>query len=155
MATSSADKPRTRILCLGNDLLADDGVGLLVGRELSRAHPFGLDVVESAESGIRLLDHLLDVERVIVVDALETSKLPPGTILEFKEGDFGRSGATSAHYLSLFDALAAGRDLGLPVAKEVRIYAVAVADGRTLGGQMHPGVRKAAVDLVRRVMLPL
>ena len=46
-----------RILCLGNELLADDAFGLVAAEELRRRFP-QLDVVFTTDSGFHLIDYL-------------------------------------------------------------------------------------------------
>lgn len=140
-----------RLLCLGNDVLADDAFGIRVAERLCAEASDAVDVVPCMESGIRLLDHLLGVPRVIVIDTVLTGRVPPGTILTFREEDVQYTPGTSAHYIGLFEALALGRRLELPVAREVVIIAVEAADCRTLGGEMDPAVERAIPEVIGRV----
>ena len=49
----------TVVLALGNDILGDDAVGFHAARSL-RSEPWeGVDVVETGEAGLALLDHLV------------------------------------------------------------------------------------------------
>lgn len=142
----------TRVLCLGNELLADDAFGLAVGRQVREFAP---DVVCSEESGLSLLDHVQNVARLLVVDTIITGQAPPGTIHQFGWEGIETAAGTSPHYLGLFDTLRLGRQLGLPVPTEVRILAVEAADCTTLGGPMHPAVAEAVAEvtaIVRRVL---
>jgi hydrogenase maturation protease len=143
---------KTRVLCLGNDLMADDGVGPTVARSLRSLHLPGVDVVETPESGLRLLDHL-ETERLIVVDAVSSGGDPPGTIYVLDPEHLPSAHGVSPHYAGLQEALLLGRALGLAVAGEVTILAVETADCRTVGGSMDPNVKRAAlriVDLIRQ-----
>jgi len=140
----------TRVLCLGNDVLADDAFGLAVAAELKRRYP-GMDVVESMESGVRLLDDVLGVSRVIVVDTVQTGRVPPGTVMVLDADEIESVGGNSPHYMGLFEAIELGRCLGLSVAQEIEIVAVEAADCLTIGGAMHPDVRGAIEPVVRRV----
>jgi hydrogenase maturation protease len=150
MDASSVSRHEARVLCLGNDILADDALGIRVAEELRSHLPESVDVVDSAESGLRLLDHLLDVPKVVVIDTVQTGRSAPGTIHELAEGSFTAVAGNSPHQLGLFDALALGRLLGMPVAEELVILAVEAADCCTLGGEMHPAVRDAIPRVVER-----
>lgn len=145
----SAATEGVRVLALGNDLLADDGAGILVAEELRRRFP-ALDVVVSGESGFRLLDSALGVARLVVVDTVRTGA-PPGTIHVVREEDVDHVPGGSPHYVGLFEALRAGRAMALPVPGDVLIVAVEPADCETLGGPLHPDVEQAlpkVADLV-------
>jgi len=143
-----------RVLCLGNDLLADDAFGLLVARQL-RAQLPGIEVVETMESGFRLLDYTLGAASLLVIDTVLTGKARPGTVHVLSEAEFASAPGGSPHYLGLFETLALGRRLGLPVPSEVVILAVEAADCLTIGGAIDPAVQAAlpvVVDLARKLI---
>ena len=140
----------TRVLCLGNALLADDAFGIVVAEQLRRRRP-DLEVRESSTSGFDLLDDTLGAGRLIVVDIVQSGALAPGTISIFREGDVRTVPGGSPHYVGLFEALRLGRALGLAVPDDVTIIAVEPADCRTVGGEMDASVR-AAVGKVMRII---
>ncbi len=141
-----------RVLCLGNDILADDCFGLKVASELRAMNLDGLEIVEAATSGFDLLDYTLDTPLLVVVDTVQTGKAAPGTIYEFKEGDMLVPHGSSPHYIGLFEALAAGRKLGLAVAPKMTILAVEAFDCLTIGGGMHQAVESAISTVAGRVV---
>jgi len=146
--------PPLRLLGLGNDILADDAVGILAAREIERLALPGLDVVTSSESGLSLLDHIQDVDRLIVIDSIPTARAEPGTIHVVREHEVAGPPGGSPHFIGLFETLALGRALGLRVPAEVTIIAVEAADCLTLGGPMHPAVAAAiprVIELVREI----
>jgi hydrogenase maturation protease len=144
-------EPEARILCLGNDLLADDAVGLEVARRLEAAVPSSVEVVRSMESGLHLLDYFLGVPQVVVVDAIETGTVPPGTVLEFDLEDVDPAPGSSPHTLGLFDAHRIARELDLPVAERLDVICVEIADTRTMGADLHPAVAGAIPEMIERV----
>lgn len=141
----------TRILCLGNDLLADDAFGGAVAAQFRSLSPTGVDVVETAAAGFALFDHLLGAARLVVIDTILTGTAAPGTLHVFREADLAAVPGGSPHYVGLFETLALGRKLGLPVPEEVVIVAVEAADCVTVGGSMHPAVAAALPDVVELV----
>jgi hydrogenase maturation protease len=142
-----------RILCLGNELLADDAFGSVAAEEL-RQRFAEMEVVFTTEAGFHLIDYLSDVGLLVVVDSVQTSNVPPGTLLVFRDADVKSHPGLSPHYVGLFETLQLARKLLLPVPAEVIILAVEVADCLTLGGQMHAAVRSAVglvVELVQEI----
>lgn len=142
-----------RVLCLGNDLLADDALGFRVARALRRElgdrELPGIDIVETPEFGFALLDYLQDVRTVVVIDTVVTGTVEPGTLYRISQDeDWQTAPGASPHYVGLFEALAAGRALGLPVAVEVVILAVEASDVVTVGGSMSPAVEASVPRLV-------
>lgn len=140
-----------RILCLGNDILADDCLGLKVAERLKQLELFGVEVVEAATSGFDLLDYTLDTPFLIVVDSVQTNRAEPGTIFELQEGGVMTTHGGSPHYIGLFEALATGRKLGLPVPPRMMILAVEAFDCLTIGGYMHYAVEDAVHAVVSRI----
>jgi len=137
----------TRVLCLGNPLLADDAFGAAVAAALPGCVPAEVEVVHSDLTGFGLLDDLLGTTRLIIVDTVRTERSPPGTVYIVREGDLRTAPGPSPHYVGIFEMLSLARLLRLPAPREVVILAVEASDCITVGGAMHPAVR-AAVPLV-------
>jgi len=142
---------RPLVLGLGNDLLADDAVGILAARELKERLGVQADVVESALSGLALLDLLIGYRRAIIIDAIHTSRASPGTITRLSREDLSRVLAPTPHYAGLPELFALARRLELEFPQELVIFAVEVEDPLTIGGAMTPAVRRALPELVAQV----
>ena len=144
----------TRVLCLGNELLADDALGAVVAEQLRQILPGTLEVVFTSAMGFDLLDDVLGASRLLVVDTIETGTKPPGTVHLLREEDVQTVPGESPHYIGLFETLKLGRKLQLDVPKDVIIIAVEPADCLTVGGAMTPAVKEAVplvVNLVQRL----
>lgn len=142
-----------RILCLGNDLLADDAFGLVVAEELRRRFP-QMDVVFTTDSGFQLIDYLAEIELLVVVDSVQTGGAVPGTLYVLRSSDIKSTYGPSPHYVGLLETLELARELLLSVPKDVIILAVEASDCLTLGGKMHEAVRSAVpvtADLVAEI----
>ena len=183
MAASTAGSPPpnagpTRVLCLGNDLIADDALGIVAARWLCRRlagvgvplppgpgldpaattwvfdHPRAgaVEVVETALTGMYLLEAVVGASRLIVVDTVVTGTSPPGSVQVLSEGDFTGPPGGSPHYVGLFETLELARGLGLPSPSEVVIVAVEAADYLTVGGRMTASVGAAVPVVVEKVL---
>jgi len=137
-----------RILCLGNDLLADDSLGSIVAEQIRQLAPPNVEVVSTAESGFHLLDYVLDTRCLVVVDTVVSGSAPPGTIYAFHDHELQVVPGGSPHYVGLNETLALARQLGLSVAEEVVFLAVEAADCLTLGAEVHPAVQEAIPRLL-------
>jgi hydrogenase maturation protease len=147
------ESARTRLLGLGNEILADDAFGILVAREIERRIPRQIDVVCSSAAGFNLMEDMLGVSRLIVVDTIVTGAAKPGTLYVLSVDQIGVSACVAPHFLGLAEVLAVGRRLRLNVPETTVLIAAEAADCATIGGAMHPDVRSAisgAVDMVRR-----
>lgn len=142
---------KTLILGLGNELLSDDAIGVLAARALKERLQDRADVIESALSGMALLDLLIGYERAIIIDAVQTRRAPPGTIYELSPADLGAVLAPSPHYAGLPELIAAAQALELDFPQEIKIFAIEVEDPYIIGGQLSPAVARALPELVQRV----
>ncbi len=139
------------ILGLGNELLRDDAVGILAARVLKERLKDKADVVESSLSGMALLDLLTGYERAILIDAVKTGRTPPGTISELSPADLGTVAAPSPHYAGLPELIATAQALNLDFPKEIKIFAIEVADPHTIGRGLSPMVAQALGKLIHQV----
>jgi hydrogenase maturation protease len=142
---------RTLVLGLGNDLAADDAVGVLVARAVREHVADAADVVESSASGMALIEIFAGYDRAVVVDSILTGRNPPGTITEFGLDDVGRVVAPSLHHTGLPEMAAVAERLGLRFPSETCVLAVEVLDTCTLGGAVSAPVAGAVSELARRV----
>jgi len=153
-AFTGSEPALVRLLGLGNELLADDAFGILVAREAQRRFPGKMEVVCSSASGFNLLDDVLGAARLLVVDTIITGRAKPGTV-SILTAEQMRPAAGSPHSLGLFEVLAVGKRLGLPVPEKTIVIAVEASDSRTVGGPMHPDVQSAipkVVELIGRIL---
>jgi hydrogenase maturation protease len=141
---------RTAVLALGNDILGDDGVGLLAARALRREIDEEVDIIESAEAGFAMLELLTGYDRALILDAVVTGKHAPGTILSFGAEDFRTVVAPSPHYAGIPEVLALAERLGVPFPKQLSILAMEVQDPCSIRESLTVPVRVALPDLVER-----
>ena len=142
---------RTLVLGLGNELAADDAVGVLVARAVRERVADAVEVVESSASGMALIEVFAGYDRAIVVDSIRTGRNPPGTIIELGLEDIGRVVAPSLHQAGLPEMAAVAERIGLGFPSETRVLAVEVSDPYTLGGAVSAPVAVAVDELARRV----
>lgn len=145
---------RALVLGLGNDLLGDDGVGLRVVRELAGRVGPQVELLESGEAGLALLEIMLGYETVVIVDAIQTGTQPPGHVYVYGPGDFGHVVAPSAHYAGLPEVLELGRRLGVDMPTHIHVVAVEVEDPYSFRECLTPLV-EAAVEPARTTVLSL
>jgi len=140
-----------RILCLGNELLGDDAVGTVVADQLRRLLPEEFDVDTTNESGLDLIDHVVDTDALVVVDAVQTGA-KPGTVHLLDEDDLPSVCAASPHYVGLKEAIRVARALELPAARKVIILAIEVSDTLSFGAEMLPAVRAATPIMAETIL---
>jgi hydrogenase maturation protease len=142
---------RTLVLGLGNDLAGDDAVGPLVARAVRDELDGTADVVESAASGLALIEILAGYERAVVIDAIVTGRRPAGSIIRMGMDEVGRVVAPSTHQAGLPELAAVAARLGLGFPSQTVVFAVEVEDPYTFGAGLSPPVEGAVDELVQRV----
>ena len=97
------------MLGIGNLIMTDDGVGVRVVQSLSEGYVFPSEVtiLDGGTLGLDLLTHLEGVERLLIIDAMETGG-PPGTIVRMTGEEIPMVFETklSPHQMGLKDLLA-------------------------------------------------
>ncbi len=97
--------------------MSDDGVGVRVVQRLAAEYSFpaGVELVDGGTLGLDLLPLLEGLERLLIVDAMETGG-PPGTVVRLTGDQIPRAFETrlSAHQMGLKDLLAVSSLLGNP-----------------------------------------
>jgi hydrogenase maturation protease len=142
-----------RILCLGNELARDDGVGIRVGRVLqSLPLSDGVEVVLRPALGFDCLDDCQGCDHLIVVDAASTGEVP-GTC-RLQEVDALAPSAPpfgSTHALGLGQVLEVARRLGrLP--SSIRVVTVEAGSFEPNSVELGPAVAAALPTAVEQVL---
>jgi hydrogenase maturation protease len=121
----------TAVIGLGNPLLTDDGVGLVLLEALRADGWTAVDLVDGGTWGLSLLPTLADCYRVLVLDAVRSGH-PPGTVVRGSDDDIPRlyRYPLSPHQIDLCEVLAAAEmSGGLPEHIEVIGVEPASTDG--------------------------
>jgi hydrogenase maturation protease len=103
------------VLGLGNTIMTDDGFGVrVVEALLSRFRFHGeITLLDGGTLGLDLLPCLEEVERLLIVDAMEMQS-PPGTVFHLEWGEVPRAFASklSVHQVGIQELLAVSELLG-------------------------------------------
>ena len=150
----------TLVLGMGNPILSDDGVGLLVAERLRGAPlPDGVEVLQSEVAGLRLLELVRGFTRVIIIDALRSPaevERQPGEIVRYEAKDFkGGHRYGSAHSIGLDTVLELGHKLGYDMPEEVTVFAIEALDVETFGEELSPPVAAAAERVLGMIVAEL
>ncbi len=142
------------ILCLGNEIISDDGFGFKIAdllREKGEVSAIA-DVTAAAIAGFALLDLLNGRDRVLIVDTIQTQRDTPGTIRILSASDpIPTVRLMSNHQINLPVALRLGENLGYTMPTTVDILTVEAEDLVTLSEGISESVRNAlpvAVQLI-------
>lgn len=108
---------RVAVLCIGNELLMDEGVGPSCARYLRARYEFPteVDVLDRSVMGMAILSDLRVYDYALVLDALEVPGAQPGQLFSFAPEDAAPTpaGMTSLHEVRFADVLGSAELLGI------------------------------------------
>jgi len=135
---------KTLILGLGNLILSDDGVGIRVAEELKgRLNQPEVTVMETSLAGLSLLDLLVNFDRAIIIDTIQTKRGKVGQVYRLEPGAFDATQhAATPHDVNFATALELGNRLGLPLPRQIIIFAIEVKDITTFSEKCTPKVEQ-------------
>ncbi|MBS3957421.1 MAG: HyaD/HybD family hydrogenase maturation endopeptidase [Clostridiales bacterium] len=107
---------RTLILGIGNPLMSDEGAGVRVAELLMNGFDFpdGVEVVDAGTMGLGMLNMFRDTRLIVVVDAIDRTGHPPGTVVRLTPEDLAPNQIMhSLHDIRFVDVLQAAELCGL------------------------------------------
>jgi hydrogenase maturation protease len=152
------------VLGIGNILLRDEGVGVVVARRIEAARAAGDDVVpwdcrvvDGGTLGLDLLPMIGEADRVVMVDAVNLGQAPGTvTVLRNETVQAALSGHVSPHQIGVGDLVAAARLMGT---MPPRLTLVGIQPGEiAIGLELTESVAAAvdvAIEAVRREFAPV
>ncbi len=148
---------KTLVLGLGNPILSDDGVGLRVTEELKvKLNQPEVTVMETSMAGLDLLDVLVNFDKVIIIDAIQTRDGKVGQIYRLEPEALDASQHLSTpHDVNFATALELGKKLGLALPQDIIIFAIEVKDITTYRERCTPEVEQVIPIATEMVMQEL
>lgn len=147
---------KTAVVCLGNELVGDDGVGIRVARVLGNLTlPEAIDVLVRPNLGLDLIELLEEYERVVIVDAMTSGRAPGSCVhLDPSEAAAMASCPSCAHSLGIAEVVQLVKQM-FPdrTDRAVRIVGVEAASIDQFGIGLSEPVACALPDAVEAVLL--
>lgn len=142
---------RTILIGLGNPIMSDDAIGLVVAQEVLRRLP-GLEGDLSASGGFDVLDCIIGYDRAVIIDSMVTGKFPPGTVRRVDvETELATLRVVDSHGINFLKALEVGRVTGADMPDEVIIYGIEVTDPSTIGDELTGDLAAKVGDIVDEI----
>jgi hydrogenase maturation protease len=144
------------VMGIGNLVMSDDGIGVRVVQQLAEHYrfPAGVRILDGGTLGLDLLPQLEGVERLLVVDAVETG-MKPGTLIRLagEEVPIVLETKISPHQMGLKDLLAVAMLQGFEPGEMVLLGVQ--PEYLQLGMELSPAVAAQQEALVDRVLADL
>lgn len=149
---------KTIIVGLGNPLLRDDRVGLVIAEQLADtlADEPNIDVVTDFYGGLRLMENMIGYDRAIIIDAI-LSGSSPGTVHKLPADSISSERGASQHDANLTTALEVGRHAGaqLPANTEIMFIAIEAEDVSTFDEECTVHVKAAIPEAIDTILAEL
>ena len=110
--TRVSPERRVLIIGVGNVLMRDEGVGPRVVAELGDRYEFPADVevMDAGTMGLGMMHLFRDVEYMLIIDAIDGTGHPAGTVVQISPEDFAPNQVLhSLHDIRLVDVLNAAK----------------------------------------------
>lgn len=151
---------KTLVIGLGNPILGDDGVGWVVLDALQQqlaatplSSPVELDKLSLG--GLSLMERMVGYDQVVLVDAVQTGKLPEGSVRRCRLEDLYEPSAghvSAAHDTSLMNALQVGRSLGASLPQQVAVVTIEAQRVYDFSEELSAPVAGAVPEATQRVL---
>lgn len=146
-----AQKTKTLVLGVGNPILSDDAVGIRVGQYIKRSCP-DLEVIETSEYGIGLLDYVGGYNRLVIIDSIKTGG-KEAEIYKLELPDLNpASYYPTSHGVDIATAFNLGKKLGYKIPVDICIYAIEVADNTTFAESCTPVIESSISCIAEQIM---
>ncbi len=143
------DVGKILVLGLGNEIMGDDAIGIVVARALKRRWSPAIEVAETSVGGFALLDLLDGHDTVLLVDAIVNASVEPGSIIELTPADIDGAPTDVPHFASLADVIRLAKRLEIPFPSRIRFLGVAVEDVYVIREGLSDCVASRVEDVVR------
>jgi hydrogenase maturation protease len=120
--------------------MSDDGIGLIVAREVQRRIP-DFDIDESSGGGFDVVDRILGCSRAVIIDSMVTGRHEPGTVVRIEPGSQPATLRTRhSHGINFIEAIEMARRCEAPLPGEIIIYGIEVEDPFSVGEKISPAI---------------
>lgn len=139
------------VLGIGNPVLGDDAVGIIVANKVKEKKLKNVDVETANTIGLEIINIISDYDRVFVVDAIKTGNGKAGEIHKFGSENLRQTMGHSVHDIDLSTMLKTGEKLGIKM-PEIIIYGLEVSDTDRLREGLSKDVEESVPAVVEKIM---
>lgn len=118
------------VIGLGNPTLSDDAAGLIIVDQLKNAYSSSFPDVKFTKNysgGFDMLYELVNFEKAIIIDSINTDKVEPGTCVEFFYDDLKdltQPRLVDSHGLNLPTVIETGKKCGYKMPEAIYIFGI-------------------------------
>ena len=147
---------KTLILGLGNPIMGDDAIGIIVVDWLEKNANLPNTTVNSdvSLSGIGLIEQCRGYDRVIIVDSMVTGNYPPGTVKVLTTNQFLSTHHTSDfHNMDFLTALEISEETfdDLPKRDNIKIIGIEIIPTQEFSDELSPEIKNQLEQIKKTV----
>ena len=147
----TAAKTKTLIIGVGNPILSDDAAGIRVGQYLKQRFP-DLEVIETSEYGIGMLDYVTGYDRLVIIDSIKTGG-QVGEVYKLELADLNpASYYPTSHGVDIATAFKLGQKLGYKIPGHICIYAIEVADNTSFSESCTAAIEASLPSIAEQII---
>lgn len=152
---------KTIVLGLGNSLMSDDAIGLMVVERLAQENRdsrlfSGMEFKTSEKVGLNLIELLQGYEQAVIIDTIITGKHHPGEIIEFSLDQLPSNPRLRCpHDADFKSAIELARKTGLKMPEKVIILGIEVLDNLTFSPELSPQLAKLFPSIIKKIIQKL
>jgi hydrogenase maturation protease len=140
------------VLGMGNPILSDDGVGIVVAKALE-GRVRGVDVAASAMIGFDLLDAMTGYDKVYLIDAMCTRDGTIGEVKKIsKEGGAGTMHLFTSHGIHFFELMEMGKRCGLNMPEVGAVYGIEIGDSVCFGSSLTMELQERIAPIMDKIL---
>ncbi|MGD2036177.1 MAG: hydrogenase maturation protease [Bacteroidales bacterium] len=141
------------ILGLGNEILADDGIGIKLINELKKkCFPSDIDFSTAACGGLEIVEMMDGYREVIIIDAIKTKGGIPGRVYHMIPSQLKQSShASNFHDVSFQTAMKFGREAGIGIPDKVDIIAIEIVEDMLFSNRFSEVIEKKYTEILDEV----
>lgn len=141
------------IIGLGNPILSDDRVGLLIIDELEKRNTNpNISFVRLSSGGMTIVDASDGYDEAVLVDSIFSGQFPVGSLAILTPENFSETlHISNVHDINFATALKMGEEMGVKIPKKFRIYAIEVREVMTFGMEMTKEVAENLPSIIEEI----
>ena len=144
---------KTIIIGLGNTILCDDAVGIIVAKKLyAKVKNKQISFCESSFAGWRIIDIINGYDKVIIVDVIKQNNLEIGKCYKVEAKKNMCINLNSSHGLGIFESLELAKQNGWSMPKVISVYGINVQNPYEFGEYLTPQVKKNISKIVKEII---
>jgi hydrogenase maturation protease len=140
------------VLGMGNPILSDDGVGLVIADRL-RELISGADVVSNNMIGLSLFEQIIGYDKIFVIDAMTTPDHRIGELKKIlREEKGGTRHLFSSHGLNFFELMELGAFLGYEMPEVGAVYGIEIGNVADFGERLSAGLSEKLTTITEAIL---